>query len=420
MATYPKSRAGVPLKLSEHDPASKARTDKVSIPLAHIVEQAEAGVKMTIQLIVDRSGARELGDALRGERRIAVDLEAAGFHRYSDQVCLLQVSTAEKTFVVDALAVDPSDALRTPFESPDVRILVHGGDYDLRLLDRDLHLHPVNLFDTQVAAALLGEPSIGLASLLEKYFQVYLSKKYQRADWAQRPIPGEMLKYAASDTQHLHKLTNLLTERLESLGRLTWAEEESMRLASHRWSDPGEVDPVTKITGARHMRPREIALIREACLWRDEIARRLDRALFRVVGDAVLLKIVQERPKNKSGLAKVDGFSTKLAERSGTDLLQRLEVIDRLEDKHLAGYPRTNISGSTRPTPELEEAANRLKAVRNRKSAELGIERGLLMSNALLLEIARNHPRTERELQLVDGVRRWQVEALAGEILAAL
>ena len=391
-----------------------------SFPLAHIVEQAEAGVKMTIQLIVDQNGTEKLADALQGKRRIAVDLEAAGFHRYSDQVCLLQLSTADETFVVDTLAVDPSDVLRTPFESPDVRILVHGGDYDLRLLDRDLHLHPVNLFDTQVAAALLGEPSIGLASLLEKCFQVHLSKKYQRADWAQRPIPQEMLEYAASDTQHLHKLTDLLTERLESLGRLTWAEEESTRLASRRWSDPGEVDPVTKIKGARYMEPREIALIRETCLWRDEIARRLDRALFRVAGDAVLLKVVQERPKNKSDLAKIGGFSTQLAQRSGTDLLQRLDVIDRLEDKHLVGYPRTNLSGTRRPTPELEEAVNRLKAVRNRKSAELGIERGLLMSNALLLEIARSHPRTERELQVVDGVRRWQVETVATEILAAL
>ena len=241
----------------------------------------EAGITMTIQLIVDRRGTGELADALRGEQRIAVDLEAAGFHRYSDQVCLLQLSTTNRTFVVDTLAVDPSEVLRTSFESPDVRILVHGGDYDLRLLDRDLDLHPVNLFDTQVAAALIGEPAISLAALLEKYFNVRLSKKYQRADWAQRPIPEEMLEYAAADTQHLHALTDLLSERLEALGRMTWAEEESTLLASQRWNEVGEVDPVTRVEGARYMEPREVALLREACLWRDEIARRLDRALFR-------------------------------------------------------------------------------------------------------------------------------------------
>ena len=385
-----------------------------------MVARTEAGITMTIQLIVDRGGAGELADALRGEQRIAVDLEAAGFHRYSDQVCLLQLSTSDRTFVVDTLAVDPADALRTPFESPDVRILVHGGDYDLRLLDRDLDLHPVNLFDTQVAAALIGEPAIGLAALLEKYFDVRLSKKYQRADWAQRPIPEDMLEYAAADTQHLHALTDVLCERLEALGRMTWAEEESTLLASHRWNDVGDVDPVTKVKGARYMALHEVALLREACLWRDEIARRLDRALFRVAGDKALLNAVQERPRDRSALARVDGFPSRLAERSGRELLERLEAIDRLEDDELVGYPRGEATGPGRPPPELEEVVDRLKAVRNRKAAELGIERGSLMSNTVLLTIARNHPRTEGELLAVDGVRHWQAEAFAQEILTAL
>ena len=148
---------------------------------------------MTFQLITDPRGVQELADALAGETRLAVDLEAAGFHRYSDRVCLVQVSSPDATYLVDPLAVDPAPALRGPLEAPDVRIIFHGGDYDLRLLDRDLDLHPVNLFDTQTAAALLGEPSLGLASLLETYFSVNLSKKHQRADWAKRPLSEEML-----------------------------------------------------------------------------------------------------------------------------------------------------------------------------------------------------------------------------------
>ena len=173
---------------------------------------------MTFELITDPRGVEELANVLADEPRLAIDLEAAGFHRYSDRVCLIQVSASDGTHVVDTLAVDPSPALRAPLESPDVRVLLHGGDFDLRLLDRDLDLHPVNLFDTQTAAALLGEASLGLASLLETYFDVRLSKKYQRADWAQRPLSTEMLEYAASDTQYLHALADLLGERLETLG----------------------------------------------------------------------------------------------------------------------------------------------------------------------------------------------------------
>ena len=100
---------------------------------------------MTIRLITDAGSLTELGETLTGESRVAVDLEAAGFHRYSDRVCLLQVSAGGHNFVIDTLAVDPSDVLRGPLESPDVTVLLHGGDYDLRLLDRDLDLHPVNL-----------------------------------------------------------------------------------------------------------------------------------------------------------------------------------------------------------------------------------------------------------------------------------
>ena len=375
---------------------------------------------MRFQLITDPRGVQELADALAGETRLAVDLEAAGFHRYSDRVCLVQVSSPEATYLVDPLAVDPALALRGPLEAPDVRIIFHGGDYDLRLLDRDLDLHPVNLFDTQTAAALLGEPSLGLASLLETYFSVNLSKKYQRADWAKRPLSEEMLAYAASDTQYLHALADLLCERLDAMGRLAWAQEESSLMESLRWSEEGQADPVTKVKRARYLGLREVALLREAWLWRDEIARRRDRAPFRVVSDNVLVEVVQVRPRSVSGLAEMSGFSPQLADRSGRSLLDCLERIDRVDTEELVGYPRGNRTGPGRPPPEIVEMADRLKAARNRRSEELGIARGTLVSNTLLLEIARAGPENGEALLAVQGVRRWQVEAVGDALLEAL
>ena len=375
---------------------------------------------MTFQLITDTRGVQELADTLAGETRLAVDLEAAGFHRYSDRVCLVQVSSPDATYLVDPLAVDPAPALRGPLEAPDVHIIFHGGDYDLRLLDRDLDLHPVNLFDTQTAAALLGEPSLGLASLLETYFDVKLSKKYQRADWAKRPLSEEMLAYAASDTQHLHALADLLRERLDAMGRLAWAQEESSLMESLRWSEEGNTDPVTKVKRARYLELPEVALLREAWLWRDEIARRRDRAPFRVVSDNVLIEVVQVRPQSVSGLAEMSGFSPQLAERSGRSLLDRLERIDRMDTEELVGYPRRNRTGPGRPPPETVEVADRLKAARNPRSEELGIARGTLVSNTLLLEIARAGPENGEELLAVQGVRRWQVEAVGDALLEAL
>lgn len=374
---------------------------------------------MTIRLISDADSLGELQEGLTGENRVAVDLEAAGFHRYSDRVCLLQVSTAGQHFVVDTLAVDPSGVLRDPMESPTVTILLHGGDYDLRLLDRDLDLHPVKLFDTQTAAALLGEPSLGLAALLQKYLDVHVSKKYQRADWAQRPLPAEMLDYAVSDTRHLHELARILIERLEAVGRISWAEEESTLMEALRWNSTGDVDPVTRIKGARNLELRDVALVREAWLWRDEVARARDRAPFRVAGDPALLEVVGERPRNVSALGRIRGFSSQLAERSGKELLDRLEQTDRLDDSELVGYPR-GPAGPRRPSPEVEEIANRLKAVRNEVAVTLGIDRGVLMSNTVILEIAQVNPSSVEELAGVPGVRRWQSEALADRFLGVL
>ncbi len=374
---------------------------------------------MTIRLISDAGSLHELGEGLTGESRVAVDLEAAGFHRYSDRVCLLQVSSGDQNFVVDTLAVDPSDVLRGPLESPTVTVLLHGGDYDLRLLDRDLDLHPVKLFDTQTAAALLGEPSLGLAALLEKYLDVHVSKKYQRADWAKRPLPDEMLDYAASDTRHLHELADLLTERLEAVGRRSWAEEESTLLEALRWNADGDVDPVTRVKGVRDLELRQVALLREAWFWRDEVARARDRAPFRVAGDPALVEVVRERPRDVSALGRVRGFSSQLAERSGEELLDRLEQTDRLDDSQLVGYPR-GPAGPRRPQPEVEETANRLKVIRNDVAQALGIDRGVLMSNTVILEIAQSQPRSAKELAGVTGVRRWQSETLADRFLAVL
>ena len=186
-----------------------------------------------------------------------------------------------------------------------------------------------------------------------------------------------------------------------------------------RWNNDVDVDPVTKIKGMRGFELREVALLREAWLWRDEVARARDRAPFRVAGDPALLEVVRERPQDISALGRISGLSPQLAERSGQELLDRLEQTDRLDESKLVGYPQ-GPTGAGRPTPEVEDIANRLKAIRNEMAEALGIARGVLMSNTVILEIARIRPRSIDELESVTGVRRWQAETMGDRILAAL
>lgn len=374
---------------------------------------------MPLTYIQDERAALALAEELAGVDEFALDLEAAGFHRYSDRLCLVQVSTRERTWVVDPLAFDVRSVLQVPVEDPDIRTVMHGADFDLRLLDRDLDLSLRGLFDTQVAASLLGESAIGLASLLEKHLGVKLSKKHQKADWAQRPLPDELLAYAAADTRHLFELADRLRRKLEDQGRLVWALSECREMEGIRWEEPGDEDPVIGVKGARDLDPRELERLRAALEWRDEIARAQDRAAFRVAGDPTLLEVALRRPRSADELARIRGMSGRMAREQGEDLVRRLDRADALPAAELRSFPPVP-RGRGRPPPEIEERTGRLKSARNRRAAELGIDRGTLLSNAVLEEIAREAPRSREALESVPGIKEWQVEATGDAVLSVL
>jgi len=377
---------------------------------------------MTYIHVQDESAARALAGELAGLSRFALDLEAAGFHRYTDRFCLVQISTPSDTYIVDPMEVDCDALLRGPLEDRSVEKVMHGSDYDLRLLDRDLDIRLKGLFDTQIAAQMLGVDSIGLAALLESRLGVTLSKKYQRADWAKRPLPDDMLEYAASDTRYLLELADQMLEELREAGRVAWAEEEARALEEHATGneDGEEEDPVTRVKGAQKLSPRRVTALREALDWRDGLAQARDRAPFRVVNKNALLEAVMEEPRDAHALADVKGFPKGLAHHEGEELLRRLDRVAGLDDGELEPYPEPDRSGRGRPPPEVEEMTGHLKDVRNRTAGELGMDRGTLMSNAVLEEIAWADPGDLAALRRVDGVRDWTVEVMGEGLLETL
>ena len=367
--------------------------------------------------------AAGLTSDLASASRFALDCEAAGFHRYSDRLCLLQITVHDRTYVVDPLAFDPSEMLRGPLEDPNVAIVMHGSDFDLRLLSRDLGIRLHGLVDTQIQAALLGEAALGLSSLLAARFGVKLSKKYQRADWAERPLTEGMLEYAASDTRYLERLTDMLAEEVEARGRTAWAEEEYRALeevSDISRDDEEAEDPVVRVKGARDLPPRDVAAIREAIAWRDEIARARDRAPFRIIGDKPLIEAVGLRPRRVEELVDIQGFPGRLAREEGKSLLQRLRAVAEIPEADLVPYPRHVRRGPGRPPPELEDLVDRLKGVRNRCADQVGLPKGTLLSNATLLEIARAAPTSIDDLLAVEGMRRWKTDVVGERLLEVL
>lgn len=360
-------------------------------------------------------------ERLMGVSAVAVDCEAAGFHRYSDRLCLVQLSTPDETFVLDPLALDLTPLLKTALEEPGRRTIMHGGSFDLRLLQRDLGVQVKKLSDTQVAATFLGEPAIGLQSLLDKHLGVRLSKKFQRADWAKRPLSREMIEYGAGDTRYLHRLDAVLTKALEDLGRTAWAEEECERLVrSSVVVEPQDVaDPVTRVKGARALDLRSLAVLREMLRWRDMLAREMDRALFRVASDAALLAVAVARPRTVEELAQVKGFSPQMARFRGTTLLKALRRAETLPRDKLLPWPKPRRRGLLLSDKQLA-AFDLMKEARTQVALSLGIERGRLMAKQLLRKVAAGAPASLGELQAIEGVRRWQVELLGDALLRAL
>lgn len=375
---------------------------------------------MDIQLIDQPDALPEVEQDLATARRIALDCEAAGFHRYSDQVCLIQLTSGARTYLLDPLALSLEGLLRPILQDPDREVIMHGADFDLRLLDRDLDIQLQGLFDTQVAASILGVDGIGLQSLLERTLDVKLAKKYQRADWAKRPLPDAMLRYAALDTVHLMQLADRLTRELEEAGRLAWAMEENRALETIRHEPSSGEDPAARLKAARDLSDREVHRLREALVWRDQLARRRDKAPFRVTNDSVLLEVARQNPSSIGELSNIRGMNSGLARGEGEELLDRLRQVDALSDDEIQGLPTPDRSGPGRPPPEVEDRFRTLKGIRNRKAGELGIDRGTLLPNALLEILANDPPSALTELEGISGIKRWQVQVVGPELMEAL
>jgi len=371
-----------------------------------------------VLFVEQQEGFDSLLPELAAGGQLAVDTEAASFHRYSDRVYLLQLSSRERTLVVDPLEVTDFGRFGAVLADPEVEIVFHDADYDLRLLEREFGIRATNLFDTRVAAQLLDEPGIGLAALLEKYQGVTLDKRFQRADWSRRPLSDDMLRYAATDTKHLLTLRDLLADKLAASGRTSWAAEEFALLEDVRWGPEGDEEPAwLRLKGAKALKPRELAVLRELHAWRDEQAKRLDRAAFRVLNNEPMLAMARAMPADLEALKAIPGIGTETISRRGAQLLAAIERGRAIPDAKL---PRLERPPRRAPDPVLEARIERLKALRNRLAPKLGLQPGVLCPNGTLEAIARANPQTLEELAAVPELRHWQRRELGRELLAAV
>ena len=350
-------------------------------------------------------------------REIALDTEGASFHRFVDRVYLLQLSTRTRHAVIDPLPIGVPAGLGALLEDPAVEVVFHDADYDLRLLQQDYGWHIRTIFDTRIAAQLLGYTAFGLAALLERFFDVKLDKKHQRADWSMRPLTGDMLDYAAQDTRYLLQLRDHMASELERMGRTAWAREEFALLEGTRWTDEEPGTSYLRLKGARDLSRRELAVLRELVPWRDAVAGVLDRATFRVLGNEQLLEIARSQPQTKEALGRIKGMPRAILEQRGADLLDAVRRALAVPDAELPKFPR---AARWDRDPDFDARVSALKTARDNAAKRLELDPGVLCSRDRLEAVARKNPATVEEVADVSELRRWQVAELAADFVKAL
>ncbi len=356
-------------------------------------------------------------EQLSGTRAIALDTEGASFHRFVDRIYLLQMSTESHDAVIDPLPIGTPTRLGALLEDRDIEVVLHDADYDLRLLHKDYGWRVTHLFDTRVAAQLLGIRAFGLAALLEQFFGLKLDKKHQRADWSMRPLTADMLDYAAQDTRHLLGLRDRLRTALEHKGRLHWAQEEFQRAEGTKWDVEAPDTSFLRIKGARDLTRRELARLRELVRWRDGIAAELDRATFRVAGNEVLFDLVRTAPSTRDGLFAVKGFPRGMSDARASEALQAIARGNAVPE---ADLPRFAKSARWDRDPDFDDRVARLKTVRDVMATELDLDPGVLCSRDRMEAAARRNPKHPDDLLEVPELRRWQVEVLGEGFVKAL
>ena len=349
--------------------------------------------------------------------RVAIDTEGASFHKFVDRIYLIQLSTADRHAIIDPLPVKTLPALGKMLEDPAVEVVFHDADYDLRLLHQDYGWHPRSIFDTRVAAQLLGITSFGLAALLEQYFGVKLDKKHQRADWSMRPLTPGMLEYAAQDTVHLLGLRDHLADALKKKKRWAWAEEEFLRLEGTRWAAEEPGTAFMRVKGARDLTRRELALLRELVILRDALALKADKAAFRVVGNDVLLEVAHLAPSDRDTLGKIKGMPRGIVERYGNDVL---DAVRRGLAAPEGDLPRFAKSKRWARDPDFDTKVGHLKGARDAAAKRLELDPGVLCSRDRMEIVARMVPTSVDQLSEVTDMRRWQIAELGEAFVAAL
>ena len=344
--------------------------------------------------------------AIDRSTELAMDTEADNLFRYRTHLCLLQLLADNKIFLVDLLAGLPLDDLWPRLAGRD--LIMHGSDYDLRLLWGRCEFRPKYLFDTMFAAQLLSIPRFGLGSLLEQNFGVLLDKDNQKANWSQRPLARDLLDYAALDVHHLPALRDLLRDQLVKLGRLSWLEQRCQwQIVAARDGFPGPDENSWRIGGSEKLRGHGLTVLHAVWHWRESWADKLDTPPFKVTGNEMMMRIARAADE---GLPLEQILRINLGRRHERLFSSLADAVRQGLAADPGSLPRRERRREFAAlTPDELARQDRLKADRDRLAAGLNLDPTLLATRSQLVLVARDPSSIDTALL------PWQAELMKAE-----
>lgn len=354
----------------------------------------------------------QLVESLGDEPRIACDTESNSLHAYRGRTCLIQLSTPSADYLIDPLAIDDISALGAVFANPVVEKVFHAAEYDLICLKRDFDFDVHPIFDTMAAARVCGYERIGLSNMLGDLLGIEHSKRHQTADWGQRPLTESQLRYAQVDTHFLLSLRDVLYAELRRAGSLEEASEYIADVAAFEpQQQKFDPDGFWDLFRPDSLNPRQVAVLRELYILRDELAQARDYPSHMLISNKALLSLAKSSPSQHKQLFGIAGLPARLVRQSGRDIIEAIA-------HGCQSAPPTN-RPSQRPIPQaIVDRYTALHSWRKQTAGERGVESDVIISRGALWAIARRNPASVEELHAIPGLGPWRRKTYGSDLVA--
>lgn len=328
---------------------------------------------------------------------LAIDLECENnLHHYGTYISLIQISCKDTDWIVDVLELGQIDVLLDILLNPHIKKIFHDVSFDLRILHHQFHCRPVNIFDTQFGALLLGKTEIGLGPLLKEYYGVKKERKYQMADWTARPLDEGMLSYATKDTKHLLPLYYDIKKELEQKGRFAWALEESAYLEQSQMTYKENM--YSDFKGFKFLTKKQQAILKNLFELRDKIAEKVNKPNYFVMSNSKIQEILEHPPLTLKDWLNIKAVHPAV-KRNAQQFLDAITKYDVSVLPAKINYPKYS--------PEQKEHIFALGLVAEKIASGLGLKKHLIMNKDQIQDIVLTGN--------YDSLRSWQRELVLAQ-----